>query len=621
MQAVNMEIFCFLVLVFISLMFYVRLGNDLDSPMHTIFGRLVNLSMISILFEFGASLALERRDRLTPVMLVIILMAYHISLLAVLYFAYLYTRKLINNDLPDKLRIRGYSDWIVGGVLIIAAALPIIFVRIDGENVTFDKAVLIVYGMLLSYELYIMTLFILKWKHVNPRRRRIIALAYICQAICLIVQVFNRHKYITGLAVVVAVLSFYMTLDNADVRLVEQLSSEKEKADRANKSKSDFIANVSHEIRTPINAVLGMDEMILRETKEEATRQYAFDIKSAATTLHGIINEILDMSKMETGRMDIVPVNYNMRSLINDTINMIKLKSDAKNLELKVSADPKIPAGYVGDEVRIKQILTNILSNSVKYTEEGSISLDITGERSETENNKEILHFVIKDTGIGMRPEDVKKITEDYSRFDSEKNRNVEGTGLGMSITTKLLSRMGATLNIESEYGSGTTMSFDLEQEIWDASELGDYRNANYVLAENYVYEQSFEAPECKVLVVDDNAVNRKVFRGLLRKTKLNIDEADSGSSCLNMVRKNKYDIIFMDHMMPEMDGIETFHALKELPDNMSKDAPCIMLTANAVSGAKELYFEEGFDDFIAKPIVPDELEKLIKKYLPEESL
>ena len=621
MQAVNMEIFCFLVLVFISLMFYVRLGNDANSPMHTIFGRLVNLSMISILFELGASLALERRNRLTPMLLIIILMAYHISLLAVLYFAYLYTRKLINNDLSDKLRISGYSDWIVGGVLIIAAVLPVIFVRIDGENVTFNKAVLIVYGMLLSYELYIMTLFILKWKHVNPRRRRIIALAYICQGTCLMVQVFNRHKYITGLAVVVAVLSFYMTLDNADVRLVEQLSSEKEKADQANKSKSDFIANVSHEIRTPINAVLGMDEMILRETKEEATRQYAFDIKSAATTLHGIINEILDMSKMETGRMDIVPVNYNMRSLINDTINMIKLKSDAKNLELKVSADPKIPAGYVGDEVRIKQILTNILSNSVKYTEEGSISLDITGERSETEDNKEILHFVIKDTGIGMRPEDVKKITEDYSRFDSEKNRNVEGTGLGMNITTKLLSRMGATLNIESEYGSGTTMSFDLEQEIWDASELGDYANANYVLAENYVYEQSFEAPECKVLVVDDNAVNRKVFRGLLRKTKLNIDEADSGESCLNMVRKNKYDIIFMDHMMPEMDGIETFHALKELPDNMSKDAPCIMLTANAVSGAKELYFEEGFDDFIAKPIVPDELEKLIKKYLPEESL
>ncbi|MCR4990070.1 MAG: response regulator [Lachnospiraceae bacterium] len=616
MPQLSMEVLCLMITSFLIIMFYNNRKLDRQARTQIVYSRLLAISFICILLEAGVVSVMFYRDLVSEKFVIAVLALFFFFLLCDLFVIFTYTRYLINMDLPEMKKIGNWTNFFCGGLLLLTAIIPGYSLVYENDRYTFSKSINIVFILLVVYELSLAILFFIYRKYINSKRKRIILLAFFSQVCCIMFQVRHSHMFFPALGIVLVLLSFYMSIENEDVKLIDQLNAEKDRADKANAAKSDFIANVSHEIRTPINAVLGMDEMILRETKEESTRQYAYDIKSAAQTLHGIINEILDLSKMESGKMEIIPINYNMRSLLNDTINMIQFKADDKHLNFTVEADPLIPAGYVGDEIRIKQILTNILSNSVKYTEQGDVILRIDGKR-DTNESYEILHFEVEDTGIGMKKEDIDNISQEYRRFEAEKNRNVEGTGLGMTITMQLLDMMNSKLQIESEYGKGTKVSFDLRQPIWDDNMLGDFKKEKETgIVEEYEYEKQFEAPLSKVLVVDDNAINRKVFRGLLKETKLIIDEAESGAVCINLVKKNKYDIVFMDHMMPDMDGIETFHNMQKLEGNMSKDAPVIMLTANAVGGAKELYLREGFDDFIAKPIVPEELEKMIKKYL-----
>lgn len=615
MSSFLVELCCFAVLSLVGIVFLLRNQTDGNNDVRLTFKRILVFSFLELIAEGTAAYICANRDNFPVPAIIGSVAVFYLFLMGMIFLAYLYIRKLVNQDVPSLIKIGMWADYTVGLIVFWMILLPIICLKIDGRNISFHRWIYLTYILLLIVEIFVGGLVFRFRKYVNPKRKKIFLFGFMSQAIWMLYQFFYPHNFSTCIAVTVIVISFYMALENEDVKLIEQLATEKENADYANIAKTDFIANISHEIRTPINAVLGMDEMILRETGDSKIRQYALDIKSAAQTLHGIINEILDMSKMESGKMEILPVNYNMRSLINDTVNIIQMKMDDKHLELIVDVDKNIPAGYHGDEMRIKQILNNILGNAVKYTEKGSVTLTISGENAG--NNREILHFTIEDTGIGMRREELEHLFTEYQRFSIEKTRNIEGTGLGMSITMEFLKMMGSELKVESAYGEGSTFYFDLVQDIWDESPLGDFRNMSYVGTDSYDYEQSFEAPQNRVLVVDDNMINRKVFIGLLKDTKLKIDEAESGPSCLNLVKKNKYDIIFMDHMMPDMDGIETFRRLREMDDNLSKNAVVIMLTANAVSGAKEMYLEEGFNDFIAKPIVPTKLEEMIKKYLP----
>ena len=618
MPKLGMEALCLMITCFLIILFFNNSKLDRRSRTQVIYSRLLFVSFAVILAQALVVTFSHYSDFIPRVFIEVTLGVFLILLLLDLFVIFLYTRYIINIDLPDMKKIGGWTSYGIGIVLAMAVAVPALSFWFSKKSnaMAFNDGIPLILIFMVAYELLIGAMFFINRKYLNPKRKTIILLGFFSQLCCFMFQYRHQNMMYFSLGIAIVVLSFYMTLENEDVKLIDQLNSEKDKADKANAAKSNFIANVSHEIRTPINAVLGMDEMILRETKEEMTRQYAYDIKSATQTLHGIINEILDMSKMESGKMEIIPVNYNLRNLLNDTSNMIQFKADDKNLEFRIEVDPAIPIGYVGDEIRIKQILTNILTNAVKYTEKGGIVLRVSAAPG-TDDGTRTIRFEVEDTGIGMKKEDLDNISKAYMRFESEKNRNVEGTGLGMTITMQLLDMMDSKLNIESEYGRGTKVSFNLVQPVWDDNFLGDINNdksfANYG---EYEYKQSFEAPQSKVLVVDDNAVNRKVFKGLLKETGLAIDEADSGDACLAMVRRNKYDIVFMDHMMPNMDGIETFRKMKEMEVNQSKNAPVIMLTANAVGGARELYLSEGFDDFIAKPIVPEELEKMICKYL-----
>lgn len=397
-----------------------------------------------------------------------------------------------------------------------------------------------------------------------------------------------------------------------------QLAQAKREAFAANEAKGKFLAQMSHEIRTPINVILGMDEMILRESTEPNVREYAMDIHTAGQSLLSLINDILDFSKIDSGKMEIVPVNYEVSSMIHDLVNMTLQRAIDKGLRLEVEVDPDIPSRLFGDDVRIRQVLINILTNAVKYTEKGTIWLRVRNHVSE---GKAALRFEVEDTGIGIKEEDLPKLSAEFERIEENRNRNIEGTGLGMSITIRLLKLLNSALHVESRYGEGSKFSFELEQKIMDETPIGDFGSKVKQMAENYTYESALYAPDAKILVVDDNATNRKVLRNLLKETKIQVTEAGGGEECLSLVQENRYDLIFLDHMMPGMDGVETLHHMKALPEFPNKDTPVVVLTANAVSGAKEAYLEEGFDDFLSKPVVPDKLEGMILQMLPKELL
>ena len=392
----------------------------------------------------------------------------------------------------------------------------------------------------------------------------------------------------------------------------------KHEALAANEAKGKFLAHMSHEIRTPINAVLGMDEMILREANDQGIKEYAMDIYTAGQTLLSLVNDILDFSKIDSGKMEIVPVEYDISSMVHDLVNMASQRADAKELSLVADIDSNIPSRLYGDDVRIRQVITNLLTNAVKYTHEGTVWLRI---KCRQQDGTAVLGFEVEDTGIGIKEEDLPKLYAEFERIEENRNRNIEGTGLGISITIQLLALMGSRLEVESTYGKGSRFYFKKKKKVIDSTPIGDFTSRVRQIAENYNYSSKLYAPDAKILVTDDNAVNRKVLRSLLKETQIQITEAGSGTECLELVQENYYDLVLLDHMMPGMDGIETFHRIKELKNSPCSDTPVIVLTANAISGAEEKYILEGFDGFLSKPVVPDKLENMIRKMLHEELL
>lgn len=408
-------------------------------------------------------------------------------------------------------------------------------------------------------------------------------------------------------------------LKNEQLEAANMLAEEaRQEALAADAAKGRFLAHMSHEIRTPINAILGMDTMILRESADTQIKEYALDIQNAGQSLLALINDILDFSKIESGKLEVIEAEYDLSSLIHDISNMIKEKAKDKRLELRIKVDGQLPSKLLGDDVRIRQVLVNLLNNAVKYTPKGSITLSVEGK---VEGRRAILDFSVEDTGIGIKEEDVGRLFQEFERIEEKRNRNIEGTGLGLSITTQLLMLMGSKLRVESTYGQGSRFFFRLEQKIADSTPVGSLEERLGQQSADYSYMSAFTAPEAKILVVDDNFTNLKVMVNLLKYTKINVDVAESGETCLEMVRKNRYDLIFLDHMMPDMDGIETLHRLKLLEDNQSAPAPVVALTANAITGAKEMYLAEGFDAFLSKPVNPDKLEQMILRLLPRELL
>lgn len=398
----------------------------------------------------------------------------------------------------------------------------------------------------------------------------------------------------------------------------EKLHNKVESADAANKAKSDFLANMSHEVRTPINAILGMNEMIIRESTDEQIVEYATNIKQAGRTLLAQVNGILDYSKLESGQMEVIPVEYDLAQMINGLVTSVSARAKSKGLNLETNIDTELPATLFGDDVRLSQIMANLLTNAIKYTEKGRVTLNIS-EKARFDNFID-LSISVEDTGIGIKKEDLKSLSVSFKRIEEERNRDIEGTGLGIPIVIKLLHLMDSELNVDSVYGEGSTFSFVIRQGIINNEPLGDYKKRikkSYRRRNKYTYPSM---PSAEILVVDDYDMNLVVAKNLMKVYDFIPDLAESGPEAITMAMSKEYDVIFMDHMMPGMDGVEALQVLNER-GIISDKTSVIALTANAIAGAKEFYLSKGFKDYLTKPIESDELEDMLVKYVPKRKV
>ena len=407
-----------------------------------------------------------------------------------------------------------------------------------------------------------------------------------------------------------------LILDMTDIKAyINEIKRVRRQAEKANIAKSEFLANMSHEIRTPMNAIIGLNDIIMEECTDSSIYAHAKDVQSAARNLLAIINDILDLSKVEAGKMELVYTDYHLKTVVGEVVGMMDMAASKRGLIMKYECDETLPCRYNGDEGRIKQILINILNNAIKFTKEGYVRAYVTGAPGASED-EELITFRVEDTGCGIRQEDLNKIFEDFRQVDSKRNRSVEGTGLGLAIVKHLVELMGGSISVDSVYGQGTTVTITIPQKIVDHRSIAQVPEVAQAELEG---GEAFTAPGVKVLVVDDNVVNRKVARGFLKNYAFDLDDAESGPEAIELVRQKRYDIIFMDHMMPMMDGIEAAEIIRRDCGENGAAPAMIALTANAMEGMREKFLDCGFQDFIAKPLDRRELGRLLARWVPED--
>lgn len=608
----KLQIGCFIITVFIMILYFSV--KRISTRSHKVYSALLIVSVLYLIFDRVTVYTVNHIETVPALWNQIMHRCFLVSLVACIYLIYRYVLLMIFRERPTR---RGSFVLLILSI-IAAGGLPLYYRITEKGNYSYGPAAYVTYVTVAVYTGMLMYSLIRNYKEMEKKKREIILLTVIFQVAVSIYQAVFPLSLISCLGITLVNLGFFLTVESPDVHLIEQLKEEKELADGANRAKSTFLASMSHEIRTPIHAVMGMSEMILRESKEEETLSYAGDIHSAAGSLLSIVNDILDFSKIESGRMEILPVSYQLSSLIHDIYLLIADRAEKKGLMLQIHVDEALPSTLYGDDIRLKQIVINLLTNAVKYAESGSVTLNITGT---VQNETCELLVQVKDTGIGIREEDIRKLFQVFERIEEKRNRTIEGTGLGINITQQLLTLMGSTLQVESVYGEGSCFSFRLKQKVIQREPIGNLEERLQNEKRQEVHRAGFRAPDVHVLVTDDIEMNRRVFRGLLKQTEIRVAEAASGRESLTKAREEKYDLIFMDNMMPDMDGIETMQRLKADVRGKNTKTPIIMLTANAIAGAKEEYERAGFDGYLSKPIDPKKLEAMICRFLSEDRI
>lgn len=601
---------CILIIIVFCVTF--RISNN--SVQSKRFSNLIIVMLFAAFFDTISGLTINYHQNV-PVWINILINTIDFAVIISGIFCYSrYIDILVYND--ENKTMLFINKCVYGAYLILLAAnsfLGFIFDFDSEGNYLKTEFYFLIYLTPLYYTIYTSALLI--HNHRKYERKQIIAISSFCPMLIIgaILQLIFPYVLLTMFVSTLSLIVILFFMETPDYQKLNntllELDKARQEAIKASKAKSEFLSNMSHEIRTPINAVLGMNEMIMRESSEKQIVEYAANIQSSGRTLLSIINDILDFSKIESGKMEIVPVSYDVSSLVNDIVNMIRIRAEKKKLRFIYEIDENIPSMLYGDDVRIRQVITNILTNAVKYTPEGYVRLRMNVVN--IENDILRLEVSVTDTGIGIKEEDMDKLFASFQRLDQEKNRSIEGTGLGMSIVQRLLDMMGSELKVSSVYGSGSTFSFEIEQKIVKPEPIGDFEQRFKAATAEHTSDTVVRiAPKARVLVVDDNETNLLVAKSLLKRTKVNLDTAPSGAKCIELLKNNRYDIVFLDHMMPEMDGIETLKKIKE--ENLAADTCFIALTANAIHGARQTYLDAGFDDYLSKPFTGMDIEKCL---------
>ena len=552
-------------------------------------------------------------------------------------FRQLYTRNIsVMSDIPflmvmvmplpflvfvDSLQNGRYNRLLkISAGIVIANFVICAFLFISGKVPLVDSFMYSAICALIGIVAMFTTLF-LDLKRHQIKSYKTVALGFCVLAVAAVIQIiayaFAHNGVFSGLFMAIGLFGFMLCSIIHTIKQLIGIRLEANELIHINKAKDDFLANMSHEIRTPLNGILGMDEMIIRESKESKIKDYALEIKSAGNTLLSIINDILDLSKIESGNFEIIPVEYDVASALNDVMNMTRHRAQKKGLGFNLTVSETIPSVLYGDEIRIRQILLNIINNAIKYTQDGYVDIDVSHAPDMTGSYTDLI-VKVSDTGIGIKEEDKEKLFRSFQRLEERRNRNIEGTGLGLHITNKLLEMMEGTIEVESEYGKGSTFAVTIPQKIVRGTPIGEFSKA----VRNYLNNAETDvvglyAPEARLLVVDDNEMNLDVMEGLLKETKIRTDFVDSGAACIEKVENNKYDCILLDQMMPGLNGEDTLKVMKE--KDILNDTPVIALTADAIIGAREGYIAKGFTDYISKPVKYEILELVLKEYIPKE--
>ncbi|MCR5655544.1 MAG: response regulator [Lachnospiraceae bacterium] len=604
------QIGCMCILLYMAWTYF--MVKRKNTRAHRLFSSMLIVSIIYMFFDMVTVYTINHVEDFSFSFNHFVHVIYMVAMCTDLFITYLYIRTLALNE--QKLR---YRDLIP---MFIAAAGAIFLsfecVETPYGNYSWGSYAFVVFASAYLYFFVGMFLLFKGRKTVDAKAFRAICTAMVFQLATAIVQGIFPTLLISNIGVTIIVFSLYYSVESPDAILIEMLADERTKAENANRSKSMFLAQMSHDIRTPMNAVLGMNEMILREAKDDDILEYAGNIKDSGKTLLAIINSILDFSKIEDGKMELLSVEYDTKAMLNNLVISVADRARSKGLHLNVNIDETIPCKLRGDDVRVTQVIMNLLTNAVKYTEKGSVTFTVRSES--IKDNTVSLYVSVEDTGIGIKEEDMDKLLTSFSRIEEERNRYVEGTGLGMTIVDRLLKMMNSSIQVESTYGKGSKFYFVLTQEIVDPAPMGDYKERSKDEKEDASGETKLYAPNAKILVVDDNKMNLKVAKHLLKAYGIVPDLAYSGPEAIEKIKETQYDFIGLDHMMPDMDGIETLQILKK--ENLLPESTVVVaMTANAVVGAKEQYLAAGFDDYITKPIEYEKLEEMLIHYLPKE--